>query len=312
MTLALPNLLIAGVGKAGTTSLFRYLAQHPEICGSRPKEPGYFSPLRFSDTPTGSLPPVSRYASCVAHCDDQRYRLEGTPDYSYGGVPVIEAVREILGTPRILFILRDPVERFWSSFRYTRGRTQLPSGLEVGSYLTRCEQLRAEGCDTRREHRFYRALTVGCYDEYIPLWLGAFGASARVVFFEDMAADGAGVLRELCCWLGLDPAPVERFSLSSANATTGHRSALVQRMAYRIADRSGFGMERWPKLHGLVRRSYDAVNARPEQESLPADVRARLQQFYAPSAARLASDLATRGCTALPGWLPAASSGGST
>ena len=43
----LPNLVIAGVPKAGTTSLFNYLAQHPDICPSDVKETRYFEPLRY-------------------------------------------------------------------------------------------------------------------------------------------------------------------------------------------------------------------------------------------------------------------------
>jgi hypothetical protein len=46
----LPNLLLAGVPKAGTTSLFRYLEQHPDICSSSDKEIGYFNPLRHGGT----------------------------------------------------------------------------------------------------------------------------------------------------------------------------------------------------------------------------------------------------------------------
>ena len=42
----LPNLFLAGFPKAGTTSLFSWLAAHPEVCGARPKEPGHFLPLR--------------------------------------------------------------------------------------------------------------------------------------------------------------------------------------------------------------------------------------------------------------------------
>ena len=45
----LPNLLIIGVPKAGTTSLFSYLNLHKEVFGSSPKEPGYFHPLRWGE-----------------------------------------------------------------------------------------------------------------------------------------------------------------------------------------------------------------------------------------------------------------------
>ena len=69
------NLVIAGVPKAGTGSLFAYLAQHPDVCGSDVKELGYFnyySPWRKQGPP----PPLQEYARHWAHCSGQRYLLD--------------------------------------------------------------------------------------------------------------------------------------------------------------------------------------------------------------------------------------------
>ena len=106
--LVLPNLLVIGVPKAGTGSLFAYLTQHPAVFGADEKEVGYlnyFNPARHSGPP----PPVSAYAAHFRGWSDQRYRMEATPTYSYGGEPVIEAVRRVLGHPRLVLSVRDPV-----------------------------------------------------------------------------------------------------------------------------------------------------------------------------------------------------------
>ena len=55
--LRLPNLVIVGVGKAGTTSLFHYLRQHPDICGSDIKELRFLNPLRRGEP----LAPLARF-----------------------------------------------------------------------------------------------------------------------------------------------------------------------------------------------------------------------------------------------------------
>ena len=44
-----PNLFVAGVPKAGTTSLFHYLALHPDVFPSSRKEPGFFHPFKIKD-----------------------------------------------------------------------------------------------------------------------------------------------------------------------------------------------------------------------------------------------------------------------
>ena len=59
LTLRLPNLLIVGVAKAATTSLFQYLAQHPDIFPAELKELRYFTPLRYAEP----LPPIGSYLS---------------------------------------------------------------------------------------------------------------------------------------------------------------------------------------------------------------------------------------------------------
>src|SRR6478672_9942638 len=86
----LANLLLAGVGKAGTTSLYWYLSQHPGVCRSTTKETRYFLPLSTVDADmSGQLPAVSEYAAYFARCRKERYRIEATPHYFHGGERLI-------------------------------------------------------------------------------------------------------------------------------------------------------------------------------------------------------------------------------
>jgi hypothetical protein len=113
----LPNLLILGVPKAGTGSLFSYLRQHPDICPSTEKEVGFFSPLL---KPNGVLPNVESYREYFAHCSSERYRLEATPNYCLGHDRVLQAIKRTLRDPRIIITLRDPVDRLWSAYTFQR------------------------------------------------------------------------------------------------------------------------------------------------------------------------------------------------
>lgn len=87
----LPNLVIAGVGGAGTTSLFSYLIQHPDICGASVKEVRYFTPIKYGH----SLADLASYAHYFSHCADEKYLVESTPGYFYGGEALTSAMREI-------------------------------------------------------------------------------------------------------------------------------------------------------------------------------------------------------------------------
>ena len=80
----LPNLIIAGVPKAGTTSLFLALASHADVCGSRIKETQYFRPLLDGC----ELPPIGEYEASFARCGAQRYRSK-QPQSTFMGAPTL-------------------------------------------------------------------------------------------------------------------------------------------------------------------------------------------------------------------------------
>jgi hypothetical protein len=52
--------------------------------------------------------------------------MEATPSYLHGGRGLISGVKEILGRPRIVMILRDPVDRLWSAHTFRRSMMHLP------------------------------------------------------------------------------------------------------------------------------------------------------------------------------------------
>jgi len=106
----LPNFLIIGAAKAGTTSLHAYLALHPEIHMSRHKELAFFDDrLRWSKG-------LDWYKSHF----DSSYRVNGeaSPQYTIhptvAGVP--ERIKDVLGSPKLIYIVRDPIDRMLSEY----------------------------------------------------------------------------------------------------------------------------------------------------------------------------------------------------
>ncbi len=137
MTARLPNLLIAGVPRGGTSSLFAYLGQHPDVCAATTKEVRFFTPLM---DPAGALPSMESYGRYFAHCEGQRYALEATPSYCYGGSRVLSAINETLPDPRIIITLRDPVERLISAYRFQRARDNIPTIRSFEEYVAACQE----------------------------------------------------------------------------------------------------------------------------------------------------------------------------
>lgn len=301
-----PNVLVPGVTKAGTTSLFWYLAQHPDICASDEKEIDYFTPLRYGHEPTR---PLSVYDELFAHHNDEPYLLEASPRYFYGGPTLVARVHATLPDARLVFALRDPVDRMVSAFRYQRSRGLRPDAMTFDQFVDVCLRARASGEDRHEGRHLDRALAVGRYSDYLPDWYAAYDPSRiTIVFFEHLVADPETQMRRLCTWLDLDAEPAGRFDYTVRNRTVATRSHRIRGMAETLNARIGKSLRRLPAAKRLARAAYERLNGRPaDRVSANPSTRARLQAFYAPANAELARLVVARGVDLqqLPAWLDA-------
>lgn len=296
----LPNLIMAGPGKAGTTSLFWYLSQHPSICPADVKEIRFFAPLTHG---SGSTPPAKDYARHFNHCGTQQYRLEASPQYFHGGGVLIAAMRQMLGRPRIIITLREPVDRLWSIYRSLKVRRTLPEQSTFESYVARCEEIHRTGEVLSLENRAYWTLSGQFYVDHVQTWLDAFGEDLKIVFFENLARSPADVVRDVCGWLRIDDTIVDSFSYTVENQTVANRSRILHRIAL-AANSEGVLRDR-RRLKAPLRKAYYRINRMPQSETMSQETRRRLEETYAAANAHLARELRRRGYEDLPGWLPA-------
>lgn len=117
----LPNLVVIGAMKAGTTSMHAYLDRHPQVLGSSDKE------LRFFADPN-CRSWVGRYQAYFT--PGTRYRLESSPVYSKAPtIPGVAArMAELVPQARLLYLVRDPIERVIADYVEKRhwGATSAP------------------------------------------------------------------------------------------------------------------------------------------------------------------------------------------
>lgn len=294
----LPNLVVVGVSKAGTTSLFDYLGRHPDVGQSDVKELRYFTPLRYGDP----LPPLSSYAQHFRHCADQRYAVEATPGYFYGGRSVARGLHETCGSVRVVLSLREPGDRCWSWFRFVKSRLRIPRELGFDDYLDRCQELHDAGVDGEVEHQPYWGLGGGCYAEWLDDWVEEFGPDLRVVFFDDLVQHPEVVMDGLFDWLELDGGQGATAALEASNKTEQYRNRAVQRLAVSVNRRGERFFRRHPRLKRGLRSGYYALNRAEPSESMSATARERLDEFYRPHNARLSDQLARLGLALPADW----------
>jgi hypothetical protein len=149
---ALPTFLVIGAAKCGTSSLHQYLGEHPEVQMSRTKELGFFqdrgNPGAYSAPHDPRLTALflasrnwSRGLDWYRSQFDQaaRVRGESSPGYTSAHYPgTAERIASVLPDARLIFCVRDPVERAISAYRWRRGlgdeRRSAPEALVPGSY----------------------------------------------------------------------------------------------------------------------------------------------------------------------------------
>jgi hypothetical protein len=296
------NAIIAGVEKAGTTSLFVSLAGHPEVAPASVKETRYFSPLIYGAEPAE----VATYDAYFADAGDQPVRLEATPRYCTGGRAVAERIEAVCGpTTRVILVLRDPVARFASFFAFQKARLRVPEDLSPAAYLERSVALSPEQAHDPANHP-WSAFPSGCYADWLPGWQQVFGDRLQVLFFEQLTVEPEAGLRSVAAFLGIDPDAFSTYELASENRTTAYKRAGFQRLALAVNDRLERFLRRHYRLKERMRSVYYRINGKAAARSaLPDDVRAELQRRYHEPNARLAEQLHAMGCTDTPSWLEA-------
>lgn len=234
----LPNFLILGAAKCGTTSLYAYLDQHPDVFFSTPKEPIFFE----AEYEQGLDYYRTRYFRGW-----QGERAVGEARTHNLMLPYVPArIRESLPDARLIALLRNPVDRAFSHWwhRYSRGLDELPFFASLRANLERIGSGHGfegpEGEKRWREilirnrknvsTRYPVYLELGHYAEQLGRYLDRFPRSQlEVVLFEDMARDAEGVAQRLWRFLGVD----ESRSLESADALNAARYRLRRGRAVR-------------------------------------------------------------------------------
>jgi Sulfotransferase domain len=297
------NAIIAGVNKAGTTSLFVSLSSHPEVAPAAVKETGYFLPARWGR----ELEPISVYEDVFAEAGARRIRLEATPSYFYGGTPVVDAMQRVCGDDlRVMVVLREPVARFWSFFNYQKSRLRIPEDMPVDVYLEHADALSdADFRDPDNERWF--AFRGGSYADWLPDWTDGFGDRLEIVWFERLMSDPGPVLHDVATFLGIDPGAYTTTELASENRTTGYKRAGLQRVALGLNDRFERFLRRHYGLKERLRSAYYRFNGSKAKDRLPDEMRAELARRYAAPNERLRAQLVQLG-VALPPWLEPAPS----
>jgi hypothetical protein len=225
----LPNFLIIGAMRSGTTSLAHYLRSHPDVFVPEAKELHFFD-RRFDRG-------LDWYREQFTDAGDASAIGEATPNYLYEP-DAADRIADVLPEAKLIAILRDPADRAWSHYWHHRARGS--ESLEFEAAIAAEDERRAATPDNPG---WYAYVDRGRYLPQLERFTARFDRSSLLVLlFDDLVGQPDTVYRDVCSFLGVGPDTVPPDLGRVVNAMTGFRSLGVRRLT-----------RRWPK------RARDAV-----------------------------------------------------
>lgn len=295
----LPNLIIAGVNKAGTTSLFYYLKQHPQVAASSIKETFYYAPLIWGEEKAD----LSHYRRYFEHCSNEQVVLESTPRYLHGGAKLARAIKEDLGDIRIVMLLREPISRLYSFFSFKKRSLEIEKELSFSEFVNQCLTCSYDQPPKGDLQRNYLAIEDGFYAKYLEQWYGVFGDHLKVLFFDDLKKDPKQLTRELLEWLQLDLSFIEGINFESENKSIDYSNRRLHAIAIKAFRSAEHFFTANPKFKRTLRNLYYSINGGQFDREIDDETRSKLYAIYAPHNQELARLLAERGVKGMPEWL---------
>ncbi len=234
-----PDFVIVGAQRAGTTSLFHYLAAHPNVMPSIVKEVHFFDRQecweRGLDWYLGHFPLEGSLRRAAGAGRWKIVTGEATPAYMFHEAAA-ERLREHVPDARLLAILRDPVERAFSDWR-RRQRHARGASLGFEEHTDRALAALARSGGAGDDPRTWRRgqgmsnLTRGLYAPQLRRLARLFSRERILVLrHEDLGVDPEAVVREATDFLGLPPFALPHYEAHNATPAAVMDDAIRARL----------------------------------------------------------------------------------
>jgi len=220
MAVKLPNFLIVGAAKAGTTSLYYYLKEHPEIYMSPIKEHKFITSnfLKFPFKGIGDdlvekniIKNFESYQKLFLGVKNEKAIGEASADNLYYYKKSINYIKKILGEVKIIIILRNPIDRAFSAYSHLMRDNR--------EFLTFEDALKQEENRKKKNWEFiWYYKDVGFYYNQVKAYLENF-SEVKVYLYDDLKKDPLSLVQDIYRFLEVDDSFIpksigERFNVS--------------------------------------------------------------------------------------------------
>ena len=228
----LPNLFIPGAAKSGTTTLHELLNLHPDISMSRLKEPVFWNNKKFEKYEQEDW---NNYKKLFT--EKAKIFGESTTSYMYYNSFIENIKRNYKKSPKFIFILRNPIDRYISHFWWMKGlgleKNNIKDVINRGIHTDFIEY------DYYPKHYFQ----FGLYSKWIQRFIDNFGIeNIKVITFEKLISNRLDTINSCFDFLGLKK--LESIPEKNSNKTTRIKYSFL----YHFIRKSSIGKMNYTKI----------------------------------------------------------------
>lgn len=233
-----PGLIMPGVAKCGTTTLYDILVTHDEICGGFEKEVRYLmdadeaQPRRtdiHKDGPQGWRDQYPKLSGA-----QPRYWIDATPQYQYQNIAKT-IIGSLANKPLILFIVRKPSDRLYSMYQYAKYHQRTIDF--IPDFLSFINAIKNEPLpELANQTMLSNAWKDSDFQQLYSEWLGLVGKdNIALVTLEGLINDPAYTMKQIAGFLDIDAALFQLEQGQQANPTVITKSRAVRKVGSKIA-----------------------------------------------------------------------------
>lgn len=267
-----PNLFICGFAKGGTTVLYNYFCNHPDVyCNPFIKEPRFFSKSYFDKLDTyryfkkNAIGDVKEYLKLFRNVGSEKYIADGSVYYSFFR-GIAGEIKAFNSDSKVVLCIRNPIERFNSHYmmhlRSGFGKCTLDEFI-VNPYSS-------EGINL---------LEVGLYHDSIQEYFDVLGRdNVYVAFFDDLANDHAGFYKDICSFLNIPYKEIDNKRINMSGKPKSQVMMHIIRFIKWMVPKSLFIRTKF-RFRMKVNKLFYGKHTM-DRIPVPDDARARLIEYY--------------------------------
>lgn len=292
----LPNVIIIGVTKAGTTSLRQYLIDHHAISGAKIKETFF-----WNRNDAIHQPDLERYKAMFPEANTPIV-LDNTPRYFHDLHQNCGLLKTHLGKDlKVILILREPKGRVFSFYKFKKRRLEIDEQVDFTQYVQ--QSFAASDEEKRASNELLAGIDEGCYDGPLKNWEIAFGENLKVVFFDQLKSDPTACAQSIAQWLGVDDSFYNDYDFKKENQSVGFKNKGLHQ----------FGMTMYKTLEPILLKNkgfrrfitnmYYRMNGKAIEEKMTEEIKTQLDQCYADSLMKLSALESIKKSEFKPNWI---------